>query len=351
LIGIKQINPDPFLVTWDLGRRCNYDCSYCPAHRHDNFSPHASLSELINTANFIFEYISTIAENRINKDFNISFTGGEPTVNPNFIKFAEYLTAKKKEYTDLNLHLDLTTNGAMSKTIADSVIEHFDYVTVSYHAESNNKLKQQVLDRIRQFHSSDINIKVNVMMHADYFDECKSLCETLQAENIKYIPRAIDREGLSTTAHLYPQEQIDWFSTHWQKDVTKKGRPCCGGRTFGVCTSQGVQESKYVETREFEGWHCSVNWYFLHVEQQTGLIYTHQTCQARLDGTRGAIGSLTAAQDVLRSLRHQLSTGTMPIVVCPNKLCGCGLCTPKHKKRDSLKESLSDVLIDVKLLV
>ena len=35
-----------FQVTWDLGRRCNYDCSYCPTHRHDNFSSHATLDEL-----------------------------------------------------------------------------------------------------------------------------------------------------------------------------------------------------------------------------------------------------------------------------------------------------------------
>lgn len=351
MIGIKQLNPDPFLVTWDLGRRCNYDCSYCPAHRHDNFSPHASLEELLQTADFVFEYISVIASNRINKDFNVSFTGGEPTVNPNFIKFAEYLSQKKTQLVDINLHLDLTTNGAMSKSIANSVIEHFDYVTVSYHAESDQRLKDQVLERIRQFSSSNVGLKVNVMLHAQYFDECVAVCDTLSQEGINYIPRSIDRDSLNTRAHLYTQDQIDWFAKHWNKDVTRKGRPCCGGRTFGVCTSTGVEPSTYVETRQFQGWHCSVNWYFLHIEQQTKQIYTHQTCQARLDGTKGAIGTLDAAQSVIRSLRHQISTNNMPVVVCPNKICGCGLCTPKHIEKDSLKESLKDVLIDTKLLV
>lgn len=349
-IAIKQINPDPFMVTWDLGRRCNYDCTYCPAHRHDNFSPHATLEELINTTNFMFEYISLVAEHRRNKDFNISFTGGEPTVNPNFIKFAEYLTKKKAEYTDINLHLDLTTNGAMSKTIADNVVKHFDYVTVSYHAESDSKLKQQVLDRILQFKENGIGLKVNVMMHAEYFDECVSLCNTLKDNNVNFIPRSIDRENLDTKAHLYPKEQIEWFQKFWNKDITKKGRPCCGGRTMGLCSANKMEESKYVEFREFKGWHCSVNWYFLHIEQQTGLIYTHQTCQARLDGTRGAIGSLNAAQDVIRSLRHHLNTNTMPVIVCPNQLCGCGLCTPKSKDRAILKDALSDVLIDNNVL-
>jgi hypothetical protein len=44
---IDLLDGNVFQVTWDTGRRCNYDCSYCPAHRHDNFSPHATLEDLI----------------------------------------------------------------------------------------------------------------------------------------------------------------------------------------------------------------------------------------------------------------------------------------------------------------
>jgi len=47
---VDLLDGNVFQVTWDIGRRCNYDCSYCPAHRHDNFSPHATLEELIKNA-------------------------------------------------------------------------------------------------------------------------------------------------------------------------------------------------------------------------------------------------------------------------------------------------------------
>ena len=43
---VDLLTGNNFQVTWDLGRRCNYDCSYCPVTRHDNFSPHATLDEL-----------------------------------------------------------------------------------------------------------------------------------------------------------------------------------------------------------------------------------------------------------------------------------------------------------------
>jgi MoaA/NifB/PqqE/SkfB family radical SAM enzyme len=347
--AITPVNQDPFLITWDLGRRCNYDCSYCPAHRHDNVSSHASLEDLKDTANFIFEYIGIISKHRINKDFHISFTGGEPTVNPKFAEFAEYVRSKYNEKfkNQFNLKLDLTTNGAMSQKIAAAVIDNFDYITVSYHAEAADKLKESVKARILQFKDSNIFLKVNVMFHAEYFEECKNLANWLDNHSVRYISRTIgeDPDSAFSQAHRYSSEQKQWLKI----DTAPQHRPCCGGRTFGVCSSQGTTQTKSVDHREFKDWSCSVNWYFLHVEQQTGLIYHHQTCQAKLDGTRGSIGSLNAWQELTSSLENNLTAKTMPIIVCPNKLCGCGLCTPKSEKRQVLLENLPLVVNDISI--
>ena len=350
--SITPVNNDPFLITWDLGRRCNYDCSYCPSHRHDNFSPHASLDELIDTTHFLFEYISTIAKHRINKDFHISFTGGEPTVNPNFVKFAEYINEQRKLFTEFNIKLDLTTNGAMGEKLATAVIENFDFITVSYHCEAQDKLKAQALARIAQFHTAGKNLKVNVMFHAQYFNECKDVCESFKVQGIRYIPRIIgdDPDSASSQAHIYTAEQKQWFKEFWNiEEPSKTMRPCCGGRTMGLCTNKGTIESKVVNFREFQGWSCSVNWYFLHIEQQTKQVFTHQTCQARLDSTRGPIGHLDAWGVIVASLRTNLEQNSMPIIVCPNKLCGCGLCTPKSENRQDLLKTLPAVVKDVSI--
>ena len=351
--AIAPVNQDPFVITWDLGRRCNYDCSYCPAHRHDNFSPHASLDELKATTEFLFDYISLIAKHRTNKDFHVSFTGGEPTVNPKFIEFAKFINQQREKYADqFTLKLDLTTNGAMGEKIASAVIDNFDYVTVSYHCEAHDGLKEQALNRIADFHASDINLKVNVMFHAQYFNECKDVCESLTAQGIKFIPRVIgdDPDSKSSQAHLYTDEQKQWFKEYWNiSEPSKTMRPCCGGRTMGLCTSQGVEQSKVVNSREFLGWNCSVNWFFLHIEQQSGLVYNHQTCQARLDGTRGPIGTLVDSDAIVQQLEHYLTTKTMPTIVCPNKLCGCGLCTPKSEDALHYREIIKSV-IDIEIL-
>jgi sulfatase maturation enzyme AslB (radical SAM superfamily) len=125
---ITPVNADPFMITWDIGRRCNFDCSYCPAHRHDNFSSHASLQDLKCTAEFLFQYIETVAQYRLSKDFHVSFTGGEPTVNPKFIELVSYLRSRYADdfQNKFNLNLSLTTNGAMGEKMVAAVVENFD---------------------------------------------------------------------------------------------------------------------------------------------------------------------------------------------------------------------------------
>lgn len=353
IFAITPINEDPFIITWDLGRRCNYDCSYCPSHRHDNFSPHASLEELKNTTQFVFNYIELISQFRNNKDFHLSFTGGEPTVNPDFINFSKFIRNEyNNRYKNLfNLKLSLTTNGAMSDQIAQSVIENFDYVTVSYHAEAKTKNKNNVIEKIKKFASSTVGFKVNVMFHAEHFEECKTVCDILKKENIKFIPRTIgdDPDSKSSQAHLYTNEHKTYFKEEWGIEFSSTSRPCCGGRTFGTCDSQGTAQTKAVIDRQFKDWYCSVNWYFLHIEQQTGLVYHHQTCQATLDSKRGSIGSLTNTTEILDNLSLKLTNKEMPIIVCPNSLCGCGLCTPKSIDKSTFLSSMKSVINNMEI--
>ena len=88
--------PETFEVTWDMGLRCNFDCTYCPDHRHNNTSPHASLETLIKTSKFVFDYKKIIQSySTFDRQWNIGFTGGEPTNNPNFLEMCEYIHAQK----------------------------------------------------------------------------------------------------------------------------------------------------------------------------------------------------------------------------------------------------------------
>ena len=387
---IDLLSGSVFQVGWDLGRRCNYDCSYCPSHRHDNFSAHAPLGELTRNVDFLFKYIDLYMTHRNLKQASINFTGGEPTVNPYFIQLIEYLSSEyNSRYADKwYCGFTVTSNGAMSERMAAAIMDHMGFITISYHAEADAVLKRQVLDRIEQFRvlgpAKQCGLSINVMFHAEHFDECVDLCKLLDEKKVKYVPRIIGEEPDSpaSQAHMYTESQLAWFKAYWDRDTKRVndttdekspeviskdsaidydkraveskstgvastlgssiGRPCCGSRLMCLSNSTDSINSKFVTSREFQGWHCSVNWFFLHLEQHSDSVYHHQTCQARFDGTRGAIGKISDGDAILAELARNLNNQTMPTIVCPKRTCGCGLCAPKSKHAETYEKIIAN---------
>ena len=383
--AINLLDGDNLTCTWDVGRRCNYDCTYCPPHRHDNFSPHADIETLKKTGQFIFDYAELLFPYKKNKRLNINFTGGEPTNNPNFLPFGEWLKQTwQEQYSDkFHMNLTITSNGAFGPKMANSVVENYGFMTISYHAEAHNSLKQQVINNIYLLHERGFPIKINVMFHAEYWDECAELCARLERDGIGYVPRMIGEheDSKNSYAHRYTDAQLQWMKDYWadknaalnrsteeteadsghgasavkadeKKFARELGRPCCGSRTMEVCGTDGCwSKSTFLDFAKFRNWQCSVNWFFLHIEQQTDTIWHHQTCQARFDGTRGPIGTISNCEWIIDELRANLENKTMPIIcpLGPGKHCGCGMCTQKSTERSAMMEILPQHIEDMSI--
>ena len=65
--AVRLVKPEPMMITWDVGRRCNYDCSYCEISRHDNISKFHSIDEYLKTFGFIKQWTNTYNSNRKEK--------------------------------------------------------------------------------------------------------------------------------------------------------------------------------------------------------------------------------------------------------------------------------------------
>jgi MoaA/NifB/PqqE/SkfB family radical SAM enzyme len=83
-------------IEWNLGKRCNYDCSYCPSSIHDNSSAHTDIEILKATVDKLVA---------LGKPIRLSFTGGEPTVHPKFQELITYCRFKGIHW------ISVTTNG------------------------------------------------------------------------------------------------------------------------------------------------------------------------------------------------------------------------------------------------
>lgn len=341
------------MVTWDLGRRCNLDCTYCEASRHNNYSSPANLDSLIDTFNFIKKWTGLYNSKRTHRTTtNIDFTGGEPTVNPNFWKLVKHI----KE-TETNFRVGITSNGTWPEKEIDKIITYVQGITISWHAEADESIKKRVLKNILKLKENNIWLQVNVMLHCDYFDEAVQVCDFLEQHNITYNPvpigdGSIERSGwfidsdgkTRRTSHPYTEAQQQWFFNKMNipaevatsyKEGNNLGRKCCGGRCLVGKVDNEWKPVTLVENK-FKDWSCMIDWFFLHIDQETGLVYHHQTCQALHGGKRGAVGNLKESKVMLDELEQRLKTPTN--IVCPNQRCGCGMCIPKSKNTVDFKE-------------
>jgi MoaA/NifB/PqqE/SkfB family radical SAM enzyme len=358
--AINKLSPEPMMVTWDTGKRCNYDCSYCEASRHDLISPHHSLDSYLKTFDFIKQW-TAIYDSHKNKisATNINFTGGEPTLNPLFWDLVDIIKNDSRQF-----NLSLTTNGVWNSKYNDKIISRFAGVTVSYHAEGHPNLKKQVIDNILSLNNSNVRLQVNLMMHVDFWDECVEVYNLLMENNIIVKIRPIgdgnvERQGwfidsdgsTRRTSHAYSLEQQEWYfkqlginnNTSSTKLGTDLGRSCCGGRCLVGKVNNVWQEITVVDTK-FKDWNCMVDWYFLHVDQQTGLVYHHQTCKALHNKKRGALGNLENPEVMLQELVERMKQPTN--IVCPNQRCGCGMCIPKAKDNADFSQLWNSVVAD-----
>ena len=355
------------MLTWDLGPRCNFDCTYCHSGMHDNYSKHAPFEELKETLEFIDEYYSLYSQWHKNPmKGSIVFTGGEPTTNPSFYKLIELIKAEYPSY-----RISLTTNGSWDKRRLSLINDICNYVTVSYHTEGKPSLKKKVVENILALYKIKPNdMRVNVMMHSgdDNFKECQDLIHNvLEPNGIKFVPRIIgerldDKKFVDPNnksrrkVHEYTNEQRDYMQSFWnntngkvaktkttialenipnKKTVLRKmGRGCCGNIDLDIKTSGVWDKTRFLPNTQFEGWKCLVNWYFLHIEQGNDVIYHHQTCRTNLESEIGPIGTLSEKHKIIDKLKAYMAKGELPYITCPRSHCGCGICAPKAKHED-----------------
>lgn len=112
-------------ITWDLGRRCNYSCSYCNSSISNNYESHKSKGSLLFAYNKLKDYFIK------NRRVKFIFTGGEPTLNPAYLDLVKLI--------HLDGHLVHTqTNGSLTPEYYSELIK-YSLIGISVHLQFFNK--------------------------------------------------------------------------------------------------------------------------------------------------------------------------------------------------------------------
>jgi len=136
-------------VEWNLGKRCNYDCSYCPSEIHDNTSGHTDLEILKSTVDKL---------SSLGKAIRLSFTGGEPTVHPKFSELVKYARFKGITW------ISVTTNGTRPYEFYAGL--PVDQYVFSIHLEYDWLRVYRTVEQMNL--SSTIKVIAQIMAHHDH---------------------------------------------------------------------------------------------------------------------------------------------------------------------------------------
>lgn len=230
-------------VEWNLGKRCNYDCSYCPAYIHDNTSPHTDIEILKKAVDKLTS---------LGKPIRLSFTGGEPSVHPKFDDLVKYAKFKGVSW------ISVTTNGTRPYEFYASL--PVDQYVFSIHFEYDWMRVSNTLRKLADM--TNIKLIGQIMAHHDHMIPAKITREVLNQESI---PNTVRRIRWTEGDHdlfddmRYHPDDLQWIK---DEDATVQGN--CVIDDGKILHANDVIK---LHLNKYKGWTCNagieslmINW-------------------------------------------------------------------------------------------
>jgi len=281
---------DSIKVEWNLGKRCNYDCSYCPSSIHDNFSPHTDIEILKATIDKLVT---------LGKSIRLSFTGGEPCVHPKFDELVKYA-----KHVGISW-ISVTTNGTRPYEFYASL--PVDQYVFSIHLEYDWQRVFNTIESVAD--QKTIKVIAQIMAHHDHIDAAMSLrsrCLSAQIPNtVRRIRWTEGDHDLFDDLRYHPNDLI-WIK---EQDATVLGN-CV------IDNSQIIHANDIIKLHlnKYKGWTCNAGIESLMINWD-GEIH-RATC--RVGGSLGNI-----YQDTF--------VGPTNSITCTRKWCTCAADIPLTK--------------------
>jgi MoaA/NifB/PqqE/SkfB family radical SAM enzyme len=277
-------------VEWNLGKRCNYDCSYCPASIHDNSSPHTDIEILKATVDKLMT---------LGKPIRLSFTGGEPTVHPKFRELLQYCKHVGVSW------ISVTTNGTLPAAFYNTL--PIDQLVFSIHFEYDWMRVCNTLMSVAS--ESNISVIAQLMAHHKHMPEVKAALHTLKANSISTTVRRIrwtegDHDLFDDMR--YNLDDLNWIK---EQDATVKGN-CVINDTKIIHANDVIK----LHLNQYKGWTCNIGLESLMINWD-GEVH-RATC--RVGGSLGNIYNRT------------FNVPNNP-VVCDRNFCTCAADIPITK--------------------
>jgi MoaA/NifB/PqqE/SkfB family radical SAM enzyme len=240
-----NLPPNVLTVLWFLGKKCNYDCSYCSPHTHDAVSPFVDPSQ---SQKFISTAVAWAYLN--NKKIKWAFTGGEP-----FLDTALLSIVKTLSDSSTTEQINITTNGSLPLSHYEKFSGLVAGITFSVHLERSTIEIQKTIDTMIELtRQQKIFVSCNLMFLPGKQKEIEEIVLQLQQHQVNFVLRKIspNPNDESFTPFVDPnkfKKSLELKSVDQQGDSKQKWRSLRDQQLTKLSQSYySAQELEYLKT-------------------------------------------------------------------------------------------------------
>lgn len=178
-VAVETNFPLPYQILWDIGRRCNYDCSYCWTSVHNRVEEHKDFELLKNTSDKIIDEWAN------GQTIRWAFGGGEPTLHPQFLDWMKHLKSK-------NQWTMVTSNGTRDFKYWSEAANYLNSILLSAHFDGLHSEKEEdrfvrnieAICKTMDQTNEDKWIEVKLMAPPKYLERAIKLKEKILSLNL-----------------------------------------------------------------------------------------------------------------------------------------------------------------------
>lgn len=295
-----------FQIFWAPDYFCNYKCSYCWPGSNSPIRKHLPIDTLINGIRELKQKI--LCDLKI-KNINLTFSGGEPTLLPNFVDLVKAYSENNAEHQRLLICTNLTQGKKWWLNFLDATSSLLEItIDASWHRESikdTNKEREKFLEIYEIVKKFKRNFRITMVVTPSQFDDIYSDALYFRAAKIPTIVRVERKtfENQMLKHQDYTDDMIesinDWYdtnnsiSTFVHKDNEQ------------IEYYQNVEQAISLGKTNYQGWLCNAGYKSI-IIRPNGDIFRGHGCRDK------KIGNIKEKYELYAKPK-----------VCITSMCGC----------------------------